>query len=50
MVAGSLKLTYTSTDASGKVGIATRNVNMFNTTDQVFTIIVASSSDVELGG
>jgi hypothetical protein len=46
---GTYILTYTSTDPSGNVGIATRTVNVVDTTAPVVTVIGDNPVTVELG-
>ena len=46
---GSYTLTYTSTDASGNAGTATRTVNVVDTTAPVVTVTGDATVTVELG-
>ena len=46
---GAYTLTYTSTDASGNSGTATRTVNVVDTTDPVVTVTGDNPATVELG-
>ena len=47
---GAYTLTYTSTDASGNAGTATRTVNVVDTTAPVVTVTGDNPATVELGG
>jgi Cu/Ag efflux protein CusF len=47
---GSYTITYTSTDASGNAGTATRTVNVVDTTAPVVTVTGDNPATVELGG
>ena len=47
---GSYVITYTSTDASGNSGTATRTVNVVDTTAPVVTVTGDNPATVELGG
>ena len=46
---GAYTLTYTSTDASGNAGTATRTVNVTDTTDPVITVSGTNPATVEYG-